>query len=176
MLLLYEQRVYYDSMIANIQSSSQKPRIKQWHIIVLVLFSFSFLFVFFSRYHWPKATIRLGEERLFVLVAKTPYHQYRGLSERESLAPYQGMLFVFSDADRHIFVMRDMKFSIDIIWLLDGKVVDIAPSLPLEPDATNFTLTRYYPRENATMVLEVPAGWTQEHGITIGDTLTVVDR
>lgn len=127
------------------------------------------------KYHWPSAVVNLKGQELKVLVAKDPYHQMKGLSGRDSLAPNDAMLFVFALPDRYPFVMRDMKFPLDIVWFANGLVVDIAPRLA--PDsAPEAQLTRYIPRLPANVVLELPAGWAEAHGLKIGDELRVVSE
>lgn len=123
----------------------------------------------FFEYRFSSARVSLKDEPLNVLVAKTPKQWYRGLGQRETLGNYAGMLFLFPFADQHIIVMRDMHFSIDIVWLLNGKVVDIAPEVPIEPQDRP-----YIPRQENNTVLELPAGWTKAHDLKIGDTLKVV--
>lgn len=126
------------------------------------------------QYHWPTAHIVVRENELNVLVAKTPEHWYTGLGDRSRLTPFDGMLFVFPVSSRLGFVMRNMRFPLDILWFDKGKVVDIAPNVPLEPGVTEVNLRVYYPRIDANIVLEVPAGWAQAHGVVIGDAIRAV--
>lgn len=116
----------------------------------------------------------LKGEPLLVQIARTPYHHKKGLGGRESLGKYDGMLFIFQFSGRVGIVMRDMEFPIDIVWLNKGEVVDIAPNVPIEPDVSEEELTRYYPRKNADLALELPGGWMESHDLRIGDVLTVV--
>lgn len=118
------------------------------------------------------ATIIVGDQTLDVLVATTPVQQYRGLGGRSSLAPYDGMLFPSFSRQYLTVVMRDMEFSIDIIWADNGEIVDIAPAVPLEPGTPDDELFQYRPRVPASAFLEVPAGWAAAHDIRIGDRFT----
>lgn len=127
----------------------------------------------FTKYNWGKTTVTLKDVPLQALVAKNTYQLEKGLGGRKSLAPYDAMIFPFSLPGRYAFVMRDMQFAIDIVWLNAGEVVDIAPSVPPEPGVSEDQLRRYLPRSAATMVVELPAGWAQAHGLAIGDRLTV---
>lgn len=155
-------------------SENSKPHISNSIKIVLSLFVVALLGVQLFRFYWPTTTVMLGGHPLYVQVADNAYRHHRGLSGRESLAPYDGMLFIFPFAKPYAFVMRGMKFPLDIIWLNQGVVVDIAPNLPPEDGVPEEQLKSYLPRKAATMVLEVPAGWTEKKGIKIGDTLEVV--
>lgn len=140
--------------------------------VVIAAFFLSAIFLFFWQYHWPTVTVQLAHTKLEVLVAKTPKHWYEGVGGRKSLEPYDGMLFLFDGSSRQAMVMRDTLFPLDIIWLDHGVVVDIAPHVQPEIDRPEAQLTRYYPRANANMVLELPAGWVLEHGLKIGDLLS----
>jgi uncharacterized membrane protein (UPF0127 family) len=115
--------------------------------------------------------LSLKGEELHVLVAKSPKQWYRGLGQRESLGEYDGMLFVYSFEASHGIVMRDMKFPLDVVWLRNGKVVDIAPNIPVFPQDRP-----YIPREINNTVLELPAGWALSHGLKIGDSLQVIEK
>lgn len=101
-----------------------------------------------------------------VEVVRTPEARARGLSGRPSLARGRGMLFLFDHADRHAFWMPDMHFDIDIVWIRDGRIVDITHRVPHEVEGP---LPLYRPREPAKVVLEVAAGTAEELGWEIGD-------
>ena len=124
-------------------------------------------------YHWPSIDIKINNNNLKVLVAKEPTRLYKGLGGRENIAKFDGMLFVFPSEDQHGIVMRDMKFPIDIIWVLNGKVIDIAPNVPLEPNRAESDLTVYFARQDSDFVLEMPAGQVSIRNIKIGDSFAV---
>ncbi|MDO8518376.1 MAG: DUF192 domain-containing protein [bacterium] len=110
----------------------------------------------------PQATIQ-------VEVASTPAQRQLGLSGRASLAAGKGMLFVFTQPNEHGFWMKDMHFSIDIIWADSAGVIttiahDISPST--YPQA-------FYPNEPAFYVLEVPSGFAKAHDIAVGGKIMV---
>ncbi len=128
-----------------------------------------------QKLRWPTAWIELGGKRLEVLVADTIGHQHVGLGKRDDLGVYGGMLFIHSEAKKYGIVMRDMRFSIDIVWLNNGEVIDIAPNVPTEPGAPEAQLRVYYPRKPATAVLELPAGWMERTGVKIGEKVKVVN-
>ena len=129
---------------------------------------------FRQKLHWPTAWIELGGKRLEVLVADTIGHQHIGLGKRDDLGVYGGMLFIHSEAKKYGIVMRDMRFPIDIVWLNNGEVIDIAPNVPTEPGVPESQLRVYYPRKSATAVLELPAGWTEKNRVKIGDVVRVI--
>jgi len=108
--------------------------------------------------------LSIGTGRVTVDLARTPAEVERGLGGRESLGPQEGMFFVFPTPDRYAFWMRDMRFSIDVVWLDEAlRVVDIKADTPPESYPATFA-----PSAPARYVLEVPAGYTAAHRISIG--------
>ncbi len=130
---------------------------------------------FWQIYHWSSVFLEINDKKLEVLLAKTYAQQYRGLGKRDDLGVYQGMLFVHSSLDKYGIVMRDMRFPIDVVWLKDGEVLDIAPNLQTEPDVPENQLKVYYPRRPANAILELPAGWVEKNGVKIGDRVRVIE-
>ena len=111
-----------------------------------------------------EATLR---GRTFTIeVADTPAKRELGLGERDALPADQGMYFPFGASQRWVFWMKGMRFPIDIIWIQDGKVVDIAESVPV-PDG--LPLQTYAPSGPAEAVLELNAGVAREIGLQPGD-------
>src|SRR3990167_10987110 len=100
-------------------------------------------------------TIQLNGQTIRVSVADTETAREQGLSGRAGLATDEGMLFVFLKDGKYAFWMKDMLFSIDILWLSsDGAVVFMAKNV--SPD----TYPRAFaPDGPARYVLELPAGF-----------------
>ena len=80
------------------------------------------------------------------------------------------MLFVFQMPAIYRFWMPDMHFPLDMIWINNGKVVDISANVTTTFDAANPTF--YTPKSPAKDVLEVNAGYSAAHGIEPGDSVT----
>jgi uncharacterized membrane protein (UPF0127 family) len=138
-------------------------------LLVIGLFLICAIFLKIWQYHWPEGTIELAGERLSVLIARTPYHHQKGLSGREDMADFDGMMFVFSMPNRTPMIMRDMNFDLDFVWFRDGKVVDMATNVS-HMDAESL----WWPRTAVDMVLELPAGWVSGKDIKIGDDLVIL--
>jgi uncharacterized protein len=118
----------------------------------------------------PKGTgtIYIDNIPLIVTVADTVAERTQGLSGRPRLADNEGMLFVFDEADRYGFWMKDMNFPIDIIWLSEeGFVVDVDEAASPESYPTVFK-----PDVPARFVLEVHAGFAREHSIRQGSKIS----
>lgn len=142
-------------------------------LIVLILFVALTVYLKIREKVLPTAQIMIAGKTLTVELAQTPFVWAKGLSGRDSLAEDRGMLFVFPNVDRHSFWMKDMKFSIDIIWINEGKVIDIAPNL--QPNLDN-PLPSYLPRLPVKFVLEVKAGFSEKNGLKIGDGVKVLTK
>ncbi len=120
---------------------------------------------------YKTAVFKLNNCSIRVEISDTPALRQRGLSGRKSLAENAGMLFIFEHPDYHYFWMKDMKFSLDLIWILNGKVVDITPHVS-PPSGPVRQLTRYRPSSPADRVLEVKAGVAETCGVKVGDEIT----
>ncbi len=110
--------------------------------------------------------IRVGPNILMVEVADTETKQTQGLSGRAALQEGGGMLFVFPQEGLWGIWMKDMKFSIDIIWMDEGGTV-ISLRHDISPDSYPEV---FQPARPARYVLEVSGGYTASHGIAEGDT------
>jgi uncharacterized membrane protein (UPF0127 family) len=102
-------------------------------------------------------------------IADTLDLRYTGLSETDTLPEDRGMLFVYSRVGDWRYVMRDMDFGLDIVYVdADGTITKIhhAPAPGPNEDGSS----QSYPGRGQ-YVLEVNYGWTTERGVTEGDVL-----
>jgi uncharacterized membrane protein (UPF0127 family) len=144
-------------------------------IVFLCFFIASIALLIFRPTH-KTAVVQIGEKKVYVQIAKTLAQQRRGLGGREDLGEFGGMIFPIIPERRQGMVMRDMKFPIDIIWVLDGYIVDIAPNVSVSTTTAEGDLITYFPRKEANAVIEVPAGFVDVYGIEIGDRVSVLDE
>ncbi len=103
-------------------------------------------------------------------VADTPEKRAQGLSDRDTMGLDNGMIFIFDQESQYNFIMRNMRFPLDFVWVKDDRVVDISENIP--PDAAGTAdadLKRYSPKEPVNRVIEVNAGYIKKYGIKIGD-------
>ena len=123
----------------------------------------------------PTTTIRsitLGSTTVAVEVEDTEAAREQGLSGRASLAKGTGMLFVFDTPGKYGFWMKDMHFSIDMLFIdTSGTVVTIAPNA-LPAGYHESPPQVFYPTSDVKYVLEVPAGFAAESGVTVGQSVT----
>jgi uncharacterized membrane protein (UPF0127 family) len=109
-----------------------------------------------------------------VRIADTPEKRYLGLSNTTSLGDREGMLFVHDSAGQRAYVMRDMAFPLDIVFIAPDGTVTTIHHATLPPEGTsNADLTRY--RGQGQYVLELPMGTTNETGLDTGDRVVVPD-
>ena len=98
--------------------------------------------------------IILDGRTLSVSIADTELSRAQGLSGRTGLAENEGMLFVFGEDGEYGFWMKDMHYSLDILWLNDKKEV-----LYVVHNATPASYPHVFtPTRESRYVIEVPAG------------------
>lgn len=117
-------------------------------------------------------TVTIGDTTIAVEIATTTEQQNLGLSYRESLDENTGMLFVYERLVLPSFWMYGMNFPLDIIWIRDDEIIGIEANVPTPEDPTN-PQEMYRPEKAVTAVLEVNAGWTETHGVEVGDKVEV---
>lgn len=110
-----------------------------------------------------------GRVKIAVEVARTRHEQAKGLAGRSSLPKGEGMLFPFDAAEHRTFWMKGMLIPLDIIWIREGKIVAINANIP--PPGSHETPAVI--RHLADQVLEVPAGYAREMGISEGQAVRV---
>ena len=115
--------------------------------------------------------VRIGDASYSVDLAVLPDERRQGLSGRETLAPHEGMLFVFEEESVLHFWMKEMRFPLDIIWIdAQCRMVDVAADVPMPPpDASNDEIPRVQSPSPARFVLEVNAGEAARQGLSPGD-------
>jgi len=107
-----------------------------------------------------------------VRIADSHAKRYVRLSNTESLGPDEGMLFVHDDEDERAFVMREMVFPLDIVFVGANGTVTTIHHASLPADGTGEgDLERY--RGTGKYVLEVNRGWTNRTGFDEGDRLRI---
>lgn len=128
------------------------------------------------------AWVIFGADTVVAEVAATGDARTRGLQGRDSVPAGTGMLFVYPERDVRSFWMVGTTVALDIAFLdsMDGRklegggvpagpyrVVDVQS---MEPE----TSTLHTSAAPAVMALEVAEGWFKEHGVEVGDTVTVI--
>jgi len=110
--------------------------------------------------------VKNGTERVKVNVelVNTPEERNLGLSFRQYLGDYDGMLFVFDTDVTNTFWMKDMKIPLDIIFVdANYFIVDIKEA---QAPCTNTYCPSIYSSSPYRYVLEVNSGFVEKNGIT----------
>ena len=105
-------------------------------------------------------------------LAITEAERQKGLMFREALLPDQGMLFVFEEEDIYYIWMKNMKFSIDILWLdKEKRIVHIEKKVP---PCKEEPCPSYHSKTPSMYVLELRAGSVDENKLKLHDRLDFI--
>jgi len=127
-----------------------------------------------NRFEGPKKKIvYIGSLKLNVEVANTDELRNKGLSVRSKMNDDEGMLFIFDKKDTMpTFWMKNMEFPIDILWIKNGKVVQIHKNVPIPAKGTpDSKLKIYSPNTPIDYVLEVSGGYCDKNVVLEGLTI-----
>ena len=141
----------------------------KWLFICGVLIAIGAAIFYVFRAVTPKTEmLYLNKTMLRVEVADDEESRRKGLGGRLGMDENYAMLFVFDNSDRHQMWMKDMNFSVDIIWINERKrVVHVRHNV--KPDTEPYE--KYSPTVPARYVLEVKAGVAKRAGVTVGSPL-----
>lgn len=99
-------------------------------------------------------------------IADTAAKRTQGLMNRHELAENSGMLFVFDSEDVQSFWMKDTYISLDMIFISANQQIVF-----IERNTTPLSETTISPTTPAQYVLEVNAGFSDAHGVSVGNTV-----
>jgi len=95
-------------------------------------------------------------------VCRTPEQQARGLQGRKGLLASECLLFAWPQENEQTFHMRGVTFPLDMIAIgSNQQVTRVVAEVPPETPAVPLGLCQW--------VIECPAGWSQAHGVGVGD-------
>lgn len=119
---------------------------------IIFLFALSSLF---------STQIQIGNEVLTVEIADTPSTIAKGLMGRKELPEGTGMLFIFPNAKKLHFWMKNTSLPLSIGFFdADRILINVAEMEPLTGTA--------FSTKPALYALEVPQGWFAKHKIAPG--------
>lgn len=116
-----------------------------------------------------QAVLVVGGDCFSLEVVDTEHERITGLSGRDNLRAYSGMLFEFPATGNQCMWMQDMKFPIDILWLDDNYIVQQAIS-NVEPSSYPETFCS----DHTKYVIELPADISHNYRIRTGDRLNLI--
>ncbi|MHB1083960.1 MAG: DUF192 domain-containing protein [Thiobacillus sp.] len=106
--------------------------------------------------------LRIGQHAFQVEIAATPQQREHGLMGRTHLPANGGMLFVFEQAARHCFWMRNTPLPLSIAFVDDsGRIANLA-------DMQAQTDTLHCPTTDVRYALEIAQGGFQQRSIAAG--------
>lgn len=109
----------------------------------------------------------LGDKKIYLIEVSGIADRVKGLSGMERLPEDKAMLFTFDTAEKHGIWMKDMKFSIDILWIDQNyQIVSIEEGV-----SPNTYPKVFYPTEKSTLVLEANAGFVKRNNLKVGNFL-----
>ncbi len=127
-----------------------------------------FAFIFFQSYsiHGNRLeNVKINENKFKIEIVNSSEKLSKGLGERDGLCDKCGMLFEFSEKERHSFWMKEMRFNLDIIWIDGNEIVYIAKNISHNSSET------INPEVKADKVLEIKGGLADRIGIKAGDVI-----
>jgi len=107
----------------------------------------------------------IGGQAFRLEVARRDEDRQRGLMHRRSLAPREGMLFVFETEQRLNFWMKNTRIPLSLAFLdSDGRILELVDLKPL-------SLRVVTSRQASRYALELLQGAFRELGVRPGDTV-----
>ena len=118
----------------------------------------------------PEIGLNAGIHVIRAEVANTFETRARGLMFRESLAPNQGMLFVFPLVERHCMWMKNTPLPLSVAFIdQSGEVVSISEMAP-------HTENSHCAARPTRFALEMNRGWFAAKGIRPGAKLQGLEK
>ncbi|TXH80917.1 DUF192 domain-containing protein [Thauera aminoaromatica] len=110
----------------------------------------------------PLTELTAGMYRIEAEVAATPDHRMLGLMKRRSMPANHGMLFIFTELQRHCMWMKNTLLPLSVAFLDEqGRILNIEDMKPQTED--NHCAAR-----PAAFALEMNHGWFRQKGIGPG--------
>ncbi len=118
----------------------------------------------------PRTELSAGMYRVEAEVAATQENRMIGLMQRRSMPANQGMLFVFTQSQRHCMWMKNTLLPLSVAFLDDeGRILNVEDMQPQTED--NHCAAR-----PARFALEMNLGWFRQKGIRPGQKIDGVVR
>lgn len=131
-------------------------------IAAVVLFSGAGLLYAYSKSNSSEVAT-IGKSQFALEVSDTEKKRVQGLSDRKELKPGTGMLFVYDNPGEQCIWMKNMQFSIDILWLdKDKRVVKQMHSVSPK------TFPKSFCQKDVSYVIELNEGDIRESGLRLG--------
>ena len=118
----------------------------------------------------PRIELSASFHRIDAEVAADQQNRMQGLMNRRHMAANQGMLFVFTQADRHCMWMRNTLLPLSVAFLDErGQILNIED---MKPQTEN----NHCAASPARFALEMNQGWFASKGIKAGQRIGGVEK
>ncbi|OJW48706.1 MAG: hypothetical protein BGO63_15075 [Candidatus Accumulibacter sp. 66-26] len=135
-----------------------------------VCFAAALVFAAPARAQMPRMELNAGFHRIEAEVAADQADRMQGLMQRRSMAPQQGMLFVFPQAARHCMWMRNTLLPLSVAFLDEGgRILNIEDMQPQTED-------NHCAAAPARFALEMNRGWFAARGLKPGTRIGGVEK
>lgn len=139
--------------------------------LIISLLIISGLYIFFNVHKRDSGTfsLKINHEETRLIPVKTAEARQMGLSGQDSLPQNTAMFFIFDEPDKYGIWMRDMKFSIDIIWLDENnKITHLENNI--SPDTYP---TTFFPPEKSLYIIEANSDFIEQNNLLVGNVLDI---
>jgi len=137
--------------------------------LIFIIFILIVGVFYFMNNHNKSATVTIVNQKFNVEIARTSSEREKGLMNRKSLSTNAGMLFIFPSSDIYPFWMKNTLIPLDIIWINDGKIIEITT---LQPESPQNTPT-YTPKNKANYVIELNANTAKKYNFQLNDPVKI---
>jgi hypothetical protein len=153
---------------------------KIWKLLILIVAIVVFLFLFFRFADFVLSPASLFKPRdkacfashcFLIELAKTDTEKERGLMFKSQLDKDRGMLFIFNKEGVYPFWMKNTLIPLDIIWINKEKSI-VFINKNSQP-CNNIDCPLINPQVEASYVLEINAGISDEIGLKPGDSFVI---
>lgn len=110
-------------------------------------------------------SLKIGSIEVLASVAESWPDRIKGLSNTPYLPDNVVKLFIFDSPGQHSIWMKDMNYSIDIIWVDENNSV-----VYIEEEASPASYPEMFaPTSPAKYVIETAAGFVKKNAVTLGE-------
>ena len=137
--------------------------------VLLGLFLF-FGLVFPALAETPRIELSAGIHRIRAEVAATDPIRQQGLMHRRTMAPQDGMLFVFAQSERFCMWMKNTYLPLSVAFLDEsGTILNIEDMAPQTEES-------HCAVKPARYALEMNLGWFEQRGLRAGSKISGIER
>ena len=118
----------------------------------------------------PRMELTAGFYRIEAEVAANQKNRMQGLMHRRNMQPNEGMIFVFTQEERHCMWMRNTFLPLSVAFLdAEGRILNIEDMEPQTEDS-------HCAAAPARFALEMNKGWFAAKGIKPGQRIGGIEK